>query len=379
MKYISKALCFFIAMIFILLQTLKVSAESKENFEILFELDTGKVLYAQNADVPIPVGMMNKLMTVLTAAEETEAGRLPLDKTVYAPASVSEEKGASVWLEIGDSITVEELYKSVIIGNANDAALTLAAAAFGSEAKYLIRASEKADELGLKNTLFTSASGFVHPEEQISSAADIAKIISELSKIEFIAPMFVNRLDYVRGEDAQLVNTNKMARSYNGCIGYKFAYSKPSGYSLAVGAKSGDNRYGAVILGAADETKMYARAAKMLDAAFEYYTSYVPEAPEDVPAEIRVKNGYAETAPIAAVTAQKYVIKKSQAGNFEARIILPEFVYAPVLNGQVVGEIHYYLEGEFFCKTPLVATSDVEGVSFRKNLAIILKNVFNFE
>jgi D-alanyl-D-alanine carboxypeptidase (penicillin-binding protein 5/6) len=379
MKFINKAICVLIALILIFPQTLKISAESAEKFEILFELDTGKILYSENANVPVPVGMMNKLMTILTAAEEVEAGRLTLDKTVYAPASVSDEKGASVWLESGDAITVEELFKAVIIGNANDAALTLAAAAFGSEQKYLARVAEKADELGLINTLFTNASGYNSPEEQISCAADIAKIVSAISKIEFIAPMFTNRLDYVRGEDAQLVNTNKMARSYNGCIGYKYAYSKPSGYSLAVGAQSGGNRYGAVVLGSADETKMYARAAKMLDAAFEYYTSYVPKAPDDIPTEIRVKNGYAENVAIAPASAQKYVIKKSQSGSFEAQIIIPDFIYAPVSSGQTIGEVHYYLEGEFFCKTPIVATSDIEGVTFGKNLAIILKNVFNFD
>jgi D-alanyl-D-alanine carboxypeptidase (penicillin-binding protein 5/6) len=379
MKILKKAVSIMAAVIFILPQCLNVFAENKPVYEILFELDTGKVLYSENADIPVPVGMMNKLMTILAAANEVNAGRLDPGKTVYAPPSVSDEKGASVWLEGGDGITVEELFKAVIIGNANDAALTLAAAAFGSEAKYLEKARVIAKNLGLENTTFTNASGYNAPEEQLSSAADMAKIISALSKIEFIAPMFLNRLDYVRDGDAQLVNTNKMARSYNGCLGYKYAYSKPSGYCLAVAAESGDNRYGAILLGFPDETKMYARGAQMLDAAFEHYTSYVPSAPENTPTMIRVKNGYAENVTLAPSEAGKYVIKKSQSESFEARVIIPDFVYAPVKTGQTIGEIQYYLEGKFFCKTPIVATADIEAVSFRKNLAIILKNIFSFE
>jgi D-alanyl-D-alanine carboxypeptidase (penicillin-binding protein 5/6) len=379
MKTLKRAVSIIAAVIFILPSCLTVSAENKPVSEILFELDTGRVLYFENAETPVPVGMMNKLMTVLAAANEVNTGRLALDKTVYAPPSVASEKGASVWLESGDSITVEELFKAVIIGNANDAALTLAAAAFGSEAKYLEKAETIASNLGLENTSFTSASGFAAPEEQISTAADLAKIISAISKIEFIAPMFLNRLDYVRGGDAQLVNTNKMARSYNGCLGYKYAFSKPSGYCIAAAAGSGDNRYGVILLGFPDETRMYARAAQMLDAAFLYYTTYVPKPPEDVPQTVRVKNGYAENVTLTPAAAAKYVIKKSQSGSFEARIIIPEFIYAPVKSGQTVGEIQYYLEGKFFCKTPIVATADVEAVSFRKNLAIILKNIFSFE
>jgi D-alanyl-D-alanine carboxypeptidase (penicillin-binding protein 5/6) len=353
-------------------------AEEKQNFEILFELDTGEVLYSENKDIAVPVGMMNKLMTILAAAKETEAGRLPLDKTVYAPAGVTGEKGASVWLRPGDAITVEELYKSVIIGNANDAALTLAVAAFGSEEKYLSRASEIGESLGLTKTVFTNASGFRDPEAQISTAADIAKIISALSKIEFIEPMFVNRLDYVRNGDAQLVNTNKMARSYNGCIGFKYTFGKETGHSLAVGADHGGTRFGAVLIGSPDDAEMYIRAAKMLDAAFEYYMSYTPKPPSEMVSEIRVKNGYAENVAVVPVPAAKYVIKKSQSGNFETRVIMPEYVYAPVSTGQIVGEVHYYLEGEYFCKTPIVADGDVDGVTFGKNLAIILKKCIQF-
>ncbi|MDR0992614.1 MAG: serine hydrolase [Ruminococcus sp.] len=378
MMIIKKTVCFLAAVLLILPQNLPAAAENRAVSEILFELDTGKILYSENADVPMPVGMMSKLLTILAAAREVEAGRLPLDKTVYAPASVADEKGASVWLESGDPITVEELFKSVIIGNANDAALTLAAAAFGSEDKYLEKAAVIARELGLQSTVFTEASGFKDPGAQISSAADMAKILSALSKIDFIAPMFINRLDYVRGEDAQLVNTNKMARSYNGCVGYKYSYSKPSGYCLAAGASQNGNRYGAVLLGYADEDKMYTKAAKMLDAAFEYFTAFVPEPPEDLASEIRVKNGYAESVPVTAGEAGKYVIKKGQAANIEARIILPEYVYAPVKAGQTVGEVHFYLEGEFFCKTKIIAAENVEGVTFDKNLAIIIKSVFDF-
>jgi D-alanyl-D-alanine carboxypeptidase (penicillin-binding protein 5/6) len=357
---------------------LPAAAESKPSGQILFEPDTGKVLYAENADMPVPVGMMNKLMTVLAAAGEVEAGRLPLDKTVYAPASVSAEKGASVWLESGDPITVEELFRAVITGNANDAALTLAAAAFKTEERYLEKAAEIAEEMSLQNTSFTNAAGYNAPEAQISSAADIAKIIGGLSDIEFIAPYFINRLDYVRGEDAQLVNTNKMARSYNGCIGYKFSFTKPSGYCLAVGAKQDENRYCAVLLGFSDEQKMYTRASKMLDAAFEYFTAFIPQPPEDLVSEIRVKNGYAESVPIWAGEPGKYVIRKGQPAKIESRVVLPEFVYAPVAAGQRIGEVHFYLEGKFFCKTPIVASENVEGVTVGKNLLIILKSVFDF-
>jgi D-alanyl-D-alanine carboxypeptidase len=124
---------------------------------------------------------------------------------------------------------------------------------------------------------------------------------------------------------------------------------------------------------------MYIRAAKMLDAAFEYYMSYTPKPPAEIASEIRVKNGYAENVAVTPVPAGKYVIKKSQSGNFETRVIMPEYVYAPVSTGQIVGEVHYYLEGEYFCKTPIVAADDVDGVTFGKNLAIILKSVFSFE
>ena len=93
---------------------------------VLMEQESGTVLAEEQADVPLPMGMMAKLMTVLLAAEQLESGAWTLETVLTASDVVNTCEGATVWLTAGETMTVSDLLKAVIIGNANDAAAVLA-------------------------------------------------------------------------------------------------------------------------------------------------------------------------------------------------------------------------------------------------------------
>ena len=119
----------------------------------------GIVIDDVNADKVVPVGTMNKLMTVLLAAEKISCKELSLDTNVEVSEYANSMQGAQIWLMPNESITVEELLKAIIIGNANDASVVIAEAVSGSEKKFVAAMNNKAVELGMENTSFTNCCG----------------------------------------------------------------------------------------------------------------------------------------------------------------------------------------------------------------------------
>jgi D-alanyl-D-alanine carboxypeptidase (penicillin-binding protein 5/6) len=333
-------------------------------------------LYEYNKNEVFPVGVLNKLMTVLIAARAVESGEISLSDTAIAPTS-SQIKGASVWLEPGDEITIDELFRAVIIGNANDASVTLISAVAEDENDYMKRYNDVIDSFSLTSTDFTNEHGFLEPENQLTSASDLSKIITELSKYDFLSEYFTTKLDYIRDGNAQLVSSNKLLRS-DETLGYKYGFSKPSGYCLA-GAKERDGaRYGVILLGFEDEDKMYDRAKTLLEFGFDSYTSVTPEIPSELADSIAVKGSIDESVPISVSEPNKIIVKKADTGNLESLICLPDYIYAPVKKGDTIGEIHYYLNGNVIYKLTLHASLDAPKLKIGNILEIMTDTIYSF-
>jgi D-alanyl-D-alanine carboxypeptidase (penicillin-binding protein 5/6) len=232
--------------------------------------------------------------------------------------------------------------------------------------------------LGLKSTVFTNAHGFTESGDQMSSAADIAKMVTALSQVDFLADYFTTTLDYVRDGNAQLVNSNRLVRVYKGTIGFKFGYSDESDYCLAAAAERDGNRYGVVLLGFEDEDDMYERAKALLNNGFNAYTSVTPEIPKDIPATIPIKGAFLSEVPIIVSVPRKLIIHKSDTGKLEAVVALPDYIYAPAKKGELIGEIGYYLNNEIIYTLPILAGKDTAKLNFGNNLSLLMEYSFNF-
>ena len=131
----------------------------KISSEILIDGNTGQILYENNSDKPIHIGSLNKLMTILLVAECIESGELSLNDELTAGNNAFNETGAVIWLETGEKMSVSDLLKGIIIGNANDACIVFAEKISGSEKDFVKLMNQKAKELGMKNTIFTDCKG----------------------------------------------------------------------------------------------------------------------------------------------------------------------------------------------------------------------------
>ncbi len=347
-----------------------VYAEPSGYCSIVFELTSGIVIDDVNADKVVPVGTMNKLMTVLLAAEKISCKELSLDTTVKVSEYANSMQGAQIWLMSNESITVEELLKGIIIGNANDASVVIAEVVSGSEKKFVAAMNAKAVELGMKNTSFTNCCGYYDDDKQLSTASDLSKLICELYKYEFLTPYFTTWLDYVRNDTAELVNSNELVKRIDGIIGFKAGVSENSGHCIAAAAKRGDKAFGVIVLGADDKDKMFSAARTKLESVFADYIVIKPDPPDKIPSMVGVRNSLKTEIPVAFGDIRNIVIPKGAADSISSVCIIPEQIYAPIRKDDKVGEIQFYRKEKYLFSVDIFAS---ENADEKTNFNVLLK------
>ena len=358
-----------------------VSAAEEKDYKlckVLIEASGGVVISEQNAEEPVPVGTMAKLMTVLLAAEEIEAGRLLLSDMLKTSSYANSMQGAQIWLMPGEEISVDELLKAVIIGNANDASVVLAEKISESEESFAALMAKRARELGMENTVFTNCSGYYDDDKQISSARDMAKLCAELYKYDFLRGYFTCWRDFVRGGETELVNSNEAVKNYDGIVGFKAGFTENSGYCAALGAERDGIAYISVILGCGDKDISISDAKALLSVGFSQYTVFRPERPKNVPAEIAVRGGMSKTVPVDCGSIRSVVLPNGAASSVTSRIVMPDYLYAPVRKGQKAGEIQFLRNDKMLFSVDIFVSDHVEEMNAQKALCIILKKLLTF-
>jgi len=384
-NFLPRIFCGFLAII-VLTAFCSVSAEEKPEetqaehtvCSVLIEATGGVVISGNNEDMQVPVGTMAKLMTVLLAAENVAEGKLSLDSRLKTSEYANSMQGAQVWLMQGEEITADELFKSVIIGNANDAAVVLAESVAKPEEKFAEAMNRRAEELGMTNTVFTNCNGYYDDGGQLSSAHDLALLCAELAKHDFLRGYFTCWRDFVRDGAAELVNANEAVKSFDGIIGFKAGYTDASGHCAALGAQRDGVTYIAVVLGCEDKDTPLAKAKELLSMGFSQYEVFTPERPKDTPSETAVRGGMSRTVPIECGSIRSVVLPKGAAGSVSSRIVMADYLYAPVPAGKKAGEVQFLRNGKMMFSVDLYATESVEEMNAQKALCIIIKKLLTF-
>lgn len=344
---------------------------------ILIEVSTGQTLYSVNAEEKLPMASITKVMTLLVLSDMLDSGSLLLTDTVKASSFASSAEGSVIWLEAGEEMTAAELIEAVIISSANDACIALAEHTAGSEAQFVKLMNQRAKKMGLQNTHFTGCVGF-DSDGHYSCAEDIALMTAELMGKEYYHGWFLTWLDYLRGGNTQLLNTNKLIRYYDGIVGGKTGTTDAAGCCLTVCAERGDMRLVAVVLGCEDDSDRFEKAEELLDYGFSSFEKFTPEIDSRQLISIPVERGEkSETKPMVKQPGE-CIIKKGRSGSVKYEYTFVEKLEAPVEKGQFMGEYLVTLDGiEVFC-SDLVAREDIKRTTFGMYFVHILKNMLTF-
>ena len=247
-----------------------VSLEIGAKSYILIDGLTGSVIAEKDADNKLPLASITKVMSLLLVMESISRGKLDFNTEVTASEHASSMGGSQIWLEEGETMTVDELLKAAVVASANDAMTALAEAVSGSEESFVAEMNARASELGMKNSHFVNCSG-LDAEGHYSSARDIAIMSAELMKHEEIKNYSTIWMDSLRDGKTELVNTNKLVRFYSGATGLKTGTTSSAGCCLAATAERDGLGLVAVVMGAKNSTERFNSARKLLDFGFANY------------------------------------------------------------------------------------------------------------
>ncbi len=341
---------------------------------VLTEGSTGTIICSENAEEKMSQGSLCKLMTVLLTAEEIAEGKLLFDQTLTTSANANTQQGAVIWLMQGESISVEELLKAVIIGNANDASVVLAEHIGGSEEKFVEMMNARAFELGMRNTVYKNCTGF-DASGQYSTAYDTSILAKELLKHEFLKKYFTTWLDNVRNGQTELVNENRLVRTYDGITGMKAGRSVESGFSLVLTAKRGEASFISVVMGCEDKDERFNIGKSLMATGFSSYKVTTPSFSDEFLRPVEVHGGKQSAVMLEAVNLKELVVPKS-SGEMSTAVLIPQYIDAPVKKGQVVGKVGFYNGDTLLFETDLIACESIEKNDFSNSLRKILSIMY---
>lgn len=378
MKLWKRTIAIFLSTFFI--TAMPISANALEETSItapsavLMEPETGKVLFEKNAHEIRACASITKVMTLLLVFEAIDSNKLSMDETVTASAHAASMGGSDIWLEEGETMTVDEMIKATVVASANDAAVALAEHLCGTEEEFVAKMNQRAKELGMKDTTFKNCNG-LDEEGHLTSAYDVALMSKELIKHKDIFKYTGIWMDYLRDGKTQLVNTNKLLKSYNGITGLKTGTTGDAGSCITATATRGNLSLIGVVLGSTSGKERFTDAATVLDYGFANYSMYTPKTPDGAVTKIQVVGGMQGTVKTAVNETTPILIKKGEEKGITEKLNLPESIDAPIKKGDKVGSVEYTLDKKKIAESPITADGDVEQMTFWSVFSVIFSNL----
>ncbi len=375
----------FICALMTVFSTLPVSALSEEDISapsaVLMDASSGKILYEKNPHDQRPCASITKVMTLTLVMEALDSGKIHMDDVVTASAHAASMGGSDIWLEEGEQMTVDDMIKATAVASANDAAVALAEFVSGSEDDFVAAMNDKAKSLGMTDTTFKNCNG-LDEEGHITSAYDVALMSRELMKHEEIFDYTGIWLDSLRDGATQIVNTNKLLRSYDGITGLKTGTTGEAGSCISATAQgeagscisATAQRNGlsliAVVLGAESGKQRFKDAATLLDYGFANFESRELSLSDSLE-PLAVDGGMSDSVEVECGDKAVLTVPKGEGEGIEQLVDMPESLPAPVHKGDVVGRLSFNLNGEEAASFDITASEDVEKKSFFAVLGIL--------
>ena len=346
----------------------------KAKSAVLLEPNTGKILYEQNADEPLPPASITKIMSLFLVMEALDRGDFTLETVVNASEHACSMGGSQIWLEPGEGMTVHDLLKATVIASANDACVALGELVAGSEEGFVELMNSRAKELGMNSTTFKNCTG-LDAEGHITTANDVAIMSGELIKHDLIKDYSTVWMDTLRDGKSELVNTNKLVRFYKGTTGLKTGTTSVAKYCLSATAEREGLNLVAVVMAGETSTDRFEGAKKLLDFGFANF-SFSQIGAELRETEIPVLKGEKKTLKIKATEELSLLAQKSAKNDIKRETEWNKNITAPIKKGQTVGYVNIYNGEENIGKIPIRATESIKQRTFGLSFGKILKGLF---
>lgn len=329
---------------------------------ILMDYDTGEYLFEKNIAESVPPASMSKLMTVYILMSKIKDGSIKLDDTFSVSENAWRKGGAAtggstMFLSIGDNVSVENLIKGIVIQSGNDACIVVAENVAGSEDDFVILMNKTAKKLGLKNSHFENATGLPHPDHRMSmeNLAILARhIIKEFPELYH----YFSQKEFVYNNIKQ-GNRNPLLYTMKGADGLKTGHTEEAGFCLAASATKGERRLIEVMSGMSSNRERSEEAERLMSWGFREFNNFKILTKGQTVATAKVWYGKEDSVNLTVADDVLKTVHMSQQDNVKATAEFDEPVKAPIKAGQEIGTIKIEIEGQSPLNVPLIAANDV--------------------
>lgn len=349
----------------------KINAKSV----VLMCMDNNEVLYKENEYEHLYPASVTKIMTILLVLEALDNDEISLDDKVTASKNAVSMGGSQIWLEVGETMTVEELLKAVVVASANDACTALAEFIGGSTEGFVKMMNERAEKLGCENTNFENSNGLDDTaQNHYSCAYDLALIASEVMKHETVLKYTTIWLDSLRNGETELNNTNKLVNTYEGITGLKTGTTSNAGFCIAATAERDNMNLVAVVLGSETSEQRFDTASYLLDWGFANYEAVTPLIDEEKLTPVKVIGGVFKEVTPAVSDSRKIIVKKGSK-DISYNYDIKKSINAPVEKNDELGSIKIMSDDEQIGIIPLISPNIISKITLSSVFHDILSKI----
>lgn len=339
---------------------------------IVMEASTGQVICEQDADTRRSPASITKIMTLLLVFEHLQNGRIHLEDQVTTSAYAKSMGGSQVFLEEGETQTLETMIKCIAVASGNDASVAVAEYIAGSESEFVKLMNDKAESLGMQNTHFEDCCGLTESDDHYSSARDVAvmsrELITKYPEVFDYTKIWMEDIEHKTAQGTTtftLSSTNKLLKQYEWTTGLKTGSTSKALYCLSATADKDDMELIAVVMAAPDNKTRFQDAMALLSYGYSVSQMYTDDNKDALPAQ-RVEGGIEDTVNLAYAGPFDYLdTTGSNLNDIQKEISLPDVVTAPVTEGDAIGEAVYKLNGTRIGSVSILAAKSVDKAGYK--------------
>lgn len=343
----------------------------------LIEQSSGLIIYDYNMHEKLRPASVTKIMSLLLIMEALDSGKIQLTDKIPCTEDAAKMGGSQIWLDVRETLTVEEMLKAICVVSANDCVVAMADYLEGSQDAFVKKMNQKAQELGMNDTTFKNCHG-IDEDGHLTSAYDIAIMSRELlMNHPSITKYTTIWMDSLRDGKSSLVNTNKLVRNYNGCTGLKTGSTSIALYNLSASATRNNLSLIAVVLKAPTPAIRFSNAQKLLDYGFSNYSVTSFGKKGDVIKSVTIKKGTISSIDAILENDADILTSNGSSNDITQEIKLDDTINAPVLENQKIGKVEFSVNGNVVSTVNLVSSRDVDKLSFETITKLVLNKWFN--
>lgn len=269
--------------------------------------------------------------------EALDRGDITLDTQIPCSENAASMGGSQIWLNTSETLSVDEMLKAICVVSANDCTVAMAEYLAGSEEIFVQKMNEKAKELGMNDTTFKNCHG-IDEDDHMTSSYDISLMSRELlQKYPQITKYTTIWMDSLRDGESELVNTNKLVRTYEGATGLKTGSTSLALYNLSASATRNNLSLIAVVLRAPTPKIRFSEAKLLLDYGFSTYDFKKIATKDEFLQTVNVSKGTESSTNLVFENDSGVLLKKSDSSEVKQELILNDtIIEAPINKGDIL-------------------------------------------